>query len=84
MFEGIKNMFVGEKSEKPKNEVEEVSTEETTDEEQVEEIMDKREIGLSQETKEQLSARRTLNLDGTVHVLADEKEKFGNDQERAA
>jgi len=80
MFEGIKNMFGGEKQEEPNNEAEGVSTEEKNAED--EEAVDKRDIGLSQETKERLSARRTLNPDGTLHVPTDEA--FGNNQERAA
>ncbi|MCR4284373.1 MAG: hypothetical protein NUV64_03640 [Parcubacteria group bacterium] len=76
---GIENIFGNKRQEEPKNEAEEVSTEKK---EESEEEMDKREVGLSQKTKEQLSARHALNPDGTVHIPADET--FGNDQERAA
>lgn len=78
---GIENIFGNKKTEEPKNEVEETPIEPEENEEPEEEV-DKREIGLSKETKEQLSARRALNPDGTVHIPADEA--FGNDQERAA
>lgn len=80
MFEGIKNMFVGGKPEEPKNQVEETPIEQ--EEKKSEEEVNKREIGLSQETKKQLSARHALNPDGTVRIPADEA--FENNQERAA
>lgn len=78
---GIENIFGNKKTEEPKNEAEETPTKPEESEEEPEEV-DKREIGLSQGTKEAISARRTLNPDGTVHITADEA--FENNQERAA
>ncbi len=80
---GLENIFGNKKPEEAKNEsAKEVSTEESIEERQPEETIDKKGIGLSPETKERISAKRVLNPDGTVRVPTDET--FENDQERAA
>jgi len=78
---GLENIFGNKRPEEVKNEAEEMPIEETPID-KTEEVIDKKEVGLSTETKEKISAKYAINPDGTVHIPTDEK--FENDQERAA